>query len=318
MSMASLPDPAYAELQVTTNFSFLRGASHPGELVLTAAALGHRAIAVTDRNSLAGVVRAHQASREAGIRLVVGCRLDLDDGASVLVFPEDRAAYGRLTRLLTLGKRRAPKGQCHLGYADLVAHGKGQIIVVCPSHPSPHAGRVTSAEADFVARIAADFAGRGYLAAHHLYRGDDARRLARLALLADAAGLPLVATNDVLYHRPERRPLQDVLTCIREGCTVATAGFRLAANAERHLKTPEEMLRLFRGYEEAVARSLEIVGRCHFSLDELRYEYPDETDEDGRTPQQRLAELAWAGARERFHLLRHPRESGGPGPPFGP
>src|SRR5262249_13303497 len=251
-SMASFPEsiPPYAELQVTTNFSFLRGAAHPDELVLTAAALGHQAIAITDRNSFAGIVRAHHAAKVVGIRLVVGCRLDLRDGTSLLAFPEDRAAYGRLTRLLTLGKRRAPKGECRLGYADLLAHGMGQIVVILPSEAEGFAAAA--------ARIAGDFAGSAYLAAHCLYRGDDARRLARLRVLAESAGLPLVAANDVLYHRPERRPLQDVLTCIRAGCTVAAAGFRLAANAERHLKAPREMLRLFRGHEAALARSLEI------------------------------------------------------------
>src|SRR6516164_8753651 len=278
----------YAELQVTTNFSFLRGAAHPDELVVTAAALGHRAIAITDRNSLAGIVRAHHAAKQVGLRLVVGCRLDLRDGASLLAFPEDRAAYGRLTRLLTSGKRRAPKGECHLDYADVVANGDGQIIVAL------------SENAEFAARVAADFRGRAYLAVHHLYRGDDAQRLARLAALGEATGLPLVATNDVLYHHPERRPLQDVLTCIREGCTIADAGYRLAANAERHLKPSQEMARLFRGRLDAVERSREIVERCRFSLDELRYEYPEEPAPKGRTPQQRLAGLAWKGAAERF------------------
>ncbi|HZE46583.1 MAG TPA: error-prone DNA polymerase, partial [Xanthobacteraceae bacterium] len=282
----------YAELQVTTNFSFLRGAAHPDELVVTAAASGHAAIGITDHNSLAGIVRAHHAAKEVGIRLVVGCCLDLRDGTSLLTFPEDRAAYGRLARLLTLGKRRAPKGECHLDYADVVTHGDGQIVVALPPE--------TADAADFAARVAADFAGRAFLAAHHLYRGDDARRLTRLAALGEATGLPLVATNDVLYHLPERRPLQDVLTCIREGCTIGEAGYRLAANAERHLKTPQEMARLFRGREDAVQRSLEIVERCRFSLDELRYEYPEEAIPDGPTPQQRLIELAWQGAAERF------------------
>src|SRR4029077_14378182 len=230
--------------------------------------------------------------KEVGIRLVVGCRLDLSDGMSLLAFPEDRAAYGRLTRLLTLGKRRAPKGECHLDYADVVAHGAGQIVVVLPSEAADIG--------DFAARVAADFKGRAYPAAHHLYRGDDARRLARLAALSEATGLPLVATNDVLYHLPERRLLQDVLTCIREGCTISEAGYRLGANAERRLKPPQEMARLFRGREDAVARSVEIVERCRFNLDELRYEYPEEPVPEGQTPQQRLAELAWQGAVERF------------------
>src|ERR1700730_7703212 len=302
LSMASFPEraPRYAELQVTTNFSFLRGAAHPDELVVTAAASGHAAIGVTDHNSLAGIVRAHHAAKEVGIRLVVGCCLDLRDGTSLLTFPEDRAAYGRLARLLTLGKRRAPKGECHLDYADVVTHGDGQIVVALPPQ--------TADAADFAARVAADFEGRAYLAAHHLYRGDDARRLARLAALGEATGLPFVATNDALYHLPERRPLQDVLTCIREGCTIGEAGYRLAANAERHLKTPQEMARLFRGREDAVERSLEIVERCRFSLDELRYEYPEEAIPDGPTPQQRLVELTWKGAAKRF--------SKSPSPPF--
>jgi error-prone DNA polymerase len=299
--MASFPEPAprYAELQVTTNFSFLRGASHPDELVLTAAALGHQAIAITDRNSFAGIVRAHHAAKQVGIRLVVGCRLDLRDGTSLLAYPEDRAAYGRLTRLLTLGKRRAPKGECHLDYADVVAHGEGQIVVVLSFETA--------------ARVAVDFRGCAYLGAHRLYRGDDMRRLARLTTLSEATGLPLVAINDVLYHVPERRPLQDVLTCIRQGCTITEAGYRLAANAERHLKPPQEMARLFRRHEDAVERSLEIVERCRFNLDELRYEYPEEPVPEGMTPQQRLVELTWQGAAERFHSSVAPAEAGAQG-----
>src|SRR5215471_9924766 len=292
------PAPAYAELQVTSNFSFLRGASHPDELVVAAAALGHDAIAITDRNSFAGIVRAHQAAKTVGIRLVIGVRLDLVDGTSLLAYPEDRASYGRLTRLLTLGKRRAPKGECHLDYADVVDHGTGQIVVVLP----PEAGDETAFAglAAFAARVADDFAGHAYLAAHHLYRGDDACRLAGLAAISDKTGLPLLAVNDVLYHTPERRKLQDIVTCIREHCTIAEAGFRLLANAERHPKPAREMVRLFRGYEDAVARSREIVARCRFSLDELQYEYPEEPVPEGTTPQQRLAELAWAGAAGRF------------------
>src|SRR5947207_194201 len=294
------PDPisGYAELQVASNFSFLRGASHPDELVVTAAALGHAAIAITDRNSFAGIVRAHHAAKTIGIRLVIGCRLDLRDGTSLLAFPEDRAAYGRLTRLLTLGKRRAPKGECHLDYADVVAHGEGQILVVLPHEDGDTAE--FAAHLLFAGQVAADFRGRAYLAAHYLYRGDDARRLARLAVIAEETGLPLLATNDVHYHVPERRPLQDVVTCIREHCTITEAGFRLAAHAERHLKPASEMARLFRGYEAALTRSLEIVARCRFGLDELQYEYPEEPVPPGFTPQQWLTELAWRGAREKF------------------
>src|SRR5207237_1161615 len=297
------PAPAYAELQVASTLSFRRGAAHPDELVVTAAALGHAAIAITDRNSFAGIVRAHHAAKTIGIRLVVGCRLDLRDGTSLLAFPEDRAAYGRLTRLLTLGKRLAPKGECQLDYADLVAHGEGQILIVLP----PAEGDVAefAAHLSFARQVAADFRGRAYLAAHHLGRGDCANRLARLADIAAMTGLPLVATNDVHYHEPERRPLQDVLTCIREHCTIAEAGFRLAANAERHLKPPAEMARLFRGYEDALARSLEIVERCRFSLEELKYEYPEEPVPDGMTPQQRLAALViCAFARSRGILCQ--------------
>ncbi|MFI4949168.1 MAG: PHP domain-containing protein, partial [Alphaproteobacteria bacterium] len=294
------PEPAggYAELQVTSNFTFLRGGSHPDELVRQAALLGLTAIAITDRNSLAGIVRAHQAAKEAGIRLVVGVRLDLRDGTSLLTYPEDRAAYGRLTTLLTLGKRRASKGECHLDYADVVAHGEGQVVALLPPD---NAGRISlAAHREITARVAEDFPGRAYLAAHHLYRGDDARRLARLAAIARETGLRLLATGDVLYHAPERRPLQDMLTCIREHCTIATAGFRLAANAERHLKPANEMARLFRGHENALASSLEIVERCRFSLDELRYEYPEEPVPEGTTPQSRLAQLAWDGAAAKF------------------
>jgi error-prone DNA polymerase len=290
--------PQYAELQIASNFTFLRGGSHPDELVRQAAALGLAAVAITDRNSVAGIVRAHQAAKDAGIRLVIGVRLDLRDGTSLLAYPKDRAAYGRLTSLLTLGKRRAPKGECHLEYADVVAHGEGLVVALLPPDNADRVSLVAHRVA--AARVAKDFAGRAYLAAHHLYRGDDARRLARLAAIARETRLSLLATGDVLYHAPERRPLQDVLTCIREHCTIATAGFRLAANAERHLKPAREMARLFRGHEEALAASLEITRRCRFSLDELRYEYPEVPVPPGMTPQSRLAQLAWDGAAKRY------------------
>jgi len=283
----------YAELQVTSNFSFLRGASHPPELVLRAMELGLGAVAITDRNTLAGVVRAHSAAQELRFPLVIGCRLDLEDAPSLLCYPTDRAAYGRLARLLTLGKRRAEKGQCRLAYADVVEYGEGQLLLALPPENE-------TSFAAFLAKLADDFAGRAYLAAQMLYRGDDGKRLHRLAMLAERARLPLVATNDVLYHTAERRQLQDVVTCIREGCTVAAAGYRLEAHAERHLKPPAEMARLFRDRPDAVARTLEIAERCRFSLDELRYDYPDETGDDGTPAQQKLEHLAREGAMRRY------------------
>ena len=285
----------YAELQVTTNYSFLRGASHPDELMLTAAALGMDAIAVTDRNSLAGVVRAHVAAKQAGIRLVVGARLDLTDGPSLLCFPTDRAAYGRLSRLLTLGKRRAPKGECELALEDVFNHGDGQILVVLP----PDTVEDEEFEADLL-RIGARCPERAYLAAHFLYTGNDRHRIGALAELAGRCGTPLVATNDVHAHTAARRPLQDVLTCIRAGCAIHDAGYRLHANAERHLKPGPEMARLFRGWERAVERSAEIAARCCFNLDELRYEYPDELKGRSATPQQELVRLTWQGATRRY------------------
>ncbi len=249
---------AYAELQVTSNFSFLRGGSHPEELVLRAAGLGHPAIALTDRNSLAGVVRAHVAAKEAGIRFVVGARLDLaprdkTPARSLLCFPSDRTAYGRLSQLISLGQRRTTKGQCELFLDDVLAYGEGQILVALPPD------RPDDGFAAFLATVRRHAVT--YLAARHRFQGDDRARIDALAALAASTGTPLVATNDVLYHSSGRRPLQDVLTCIREHCTIDQAGFRLAANAERHLKPAAEMARLFRDHPDAPARTLEIAGR---------------------------------------------------------
>jgi error-prone DNA polymerase len=285
---------AYAELQVTSNFSFLRGASSAEELVERAAALGHAAIAITDRNSFAGIVRAHTAAKRLDLRLVVGVRLDFQDAPSLLVYPVDRAAYGRLTTLLTLGKRRAKKGECHLTRADFLAHATGQLAVALPPE------ELDAAFEAHLRTLKAALGDRLYLAAQHLYLGDDGLRLARLAELGERAGIPLVATNDVHAHGPGRRALQDVLTCIREKCTIDTAGFRLSANAERHLKSPAEMARLFRQHPEAVARTLEIVARARFSLDDLRYEYPVDPCPEGLTPQQYLVREAEAGAARRY------------------
>jgi error-prone DNA polymerase len=283
----------YAELEVATNFSFLRGGSHAEELVATARALGLDAIAITDRNTLAGVVRAHLAAKEAGIRLVVGARLDLQDAPDLLAYPTGRAAYGRLCRLLTLGQRRAKKGDCTLYLEDVADHAEGLIFIALP----PDA--LDAFEPELI-RLKETLPASLYLAARHLYRGDDRARIEALAQLAARATTPLVATNAMLYHAPHRRPLQDVLTCIREKCTIDTAGFRLEANAERYVKRPGEMARLFAGHENALECGIEIAEACRFSLDELRYEYPDEPVPHGKTPQSHLEDITWEGAHWRF------------------
>lgn len=281
---------AYVELQVTSNFSFLEGGSHAKELVDRAVALGHPAIAITDRNSLAGIVRAYKACIGQPIDLIVGCRLDFQDGRSLLCFPQDRAAYGRLCELLTLGRRRAPKGECHLSYDDFLAHGEGQIAVALAS------AEIEPDFSRFLSRLCQDFPQRAYLALTHLYQGQDSGRLHDLSRLAAEAGLPIVATNDVLYHIPARKMLQDVLTCIRHGCTIEEAGFQLSANGERHLKPAEEMQRLFRDHPEAIANTRRIADACRFKLDELKDEYPDEVVGPGETAQQTLERLTFDGA----------------------
>jgi len=280
---------AYAELQVTSNYSFLRGASHIEELFAQASMFGLSALGITDRNSLAGIVRAHQRAGDTGVRLVVGCRLDLTDFPPVLVYPTDRAAYARLCRLLTIGKRRAGKGACTLAWDDLAAHADGMVAVLLADAPDDTTGATLT-------RLCTGFPDRAYLALTLRRRPNDAVRLQRLADLGAAARIPTVVTGDVLYHAPRRRILQDVLTCIRHGCTIDDAGFRRERSADRHLKAPEEIARLFARHPDAVARTLEITDRCRFSLDELRYQYPTEVRVPGQTPQQGLETLTWDGA----------------------
>jgi error-prone DNA polymerase len=280
---------AYAELQTTTNYSFLRGASHIEELFAQAAMLGLPALGITDRNSLAGIVRAHQRAQEANVRLVIGCRLDLTDGTSVLTYPTDRPAYSRLCRLLSIGKSRAGKGACHLDWDDLTNHADG-LIAILSTPPTP----------EKLQRLKADFPARAYVALTLQRRPNDAVRLQQIADLARQARLPTVVTGDVLYHVPQRRILQDVLTCIREGCTIDDAGFRRERSADRHLKSPTEMARLFAQHPDAVARTQEIADRCRFSLDELRYQYPHEVRFPGLTAQQTLEQLTHEGAKQRY------------------
>ena len=290
----------YVELQVTTNFTFLRGASHPEELVEQAVALGYKEIAITDRNSFAGIVRAHATAKKSGIRIIVGCRLDLADGLSLLAFPVNKSAYSKLCNLLTLGNRRAEKGKCHLYKADVFQYAGNIKFVVLPPGKLNELFEFDHSLENSLLEYQLAFGIDLYLSASRQYMGDDSKYLYRLSQLSSQTGIPLVATNDVHYHEPSRRQLQDILTCIREKCTIYTAGFRLHPNAERFLKPGDEMNRLFRQYPGAIQRAREVADSCTFSLDELRYEYPEEITSNGRTPQQELTMLAWKGADERF------------------
>ncbi|MEQ1931286.1 MAG: error-prone DNA polymerase [Parvularculaceae bacterium] len=284
----------YAELAALSNFSFLKGASHPDEIVLTAARLGHRGVAVADENTLAGIVRGHSAAKKANIRYVVAARLKFICGApDLLVYPSERAAYGRLCRLLTRGKRAAAKGDCALTLEDAIEFGDGQLFAAAPGDAA-HPGAVLALE-----KLKSAFPKSLWLAASPAFAGEDRARLNRLARQAEKTQAPLLATNNVLYHDPLRRPLQDILHCIRTHVTLDEAGRALEANAERHLKAPEEMARLFADHPYAIEETTRLLDRARFSLDELRYEYPDEA-RDGRTPQEELELIAAAGARERY------------------
>ena len=307
---------AFAELAVTTNFSFLRGGSHPEELVRQAAELKLAGIAVADRNTLAGVVRGHVMAKELGFRYAVGCRLVFRDGTpNIFAWPTDRAAYGRLCRLLTLGNRRAEKGECHLDLADLLEWGTGLMLGVVPRampgkvDPTFPSGIATNQRSFTrpddrletpLAKLRDTFPDAVRLMLTRPHGSGDHRRMALIAETGRRFGLPLLATNDVLYHVPERRPLQDVLTSIREKKTLLTAGRLLEANAERHLKGTAEMARLFRDFPEAVAESRAVLERLGFSLDDLRYQYPDEPTDDAASPQEALERLTGIGARERY------------------
>jgi error-prone DNA polymerase len=332
----------YAEIGVTTNFSFLRGASHPKEMVAQAMGYGYAAIGIADRNTLAGVVRAYSALNEicektnAPIpKLLTGSRLVFVDGTpDILAYPIDRVAYGRLCRLLSDGKLRAPKGECLLTLDDLLKWQEGLLLVVIPPHPQrantsiglqetvwnedlageeggpglipmeKFEARIRAAPEDIgallktLSNIAPD---RIWLGAVQPMFGDDKRRLRLWQNVAERAGVPLIATNDVLYHCHERRALQDVVTCIREHVTLNEAGRLLEANAERHLKPAEEMAELFREVPQAIAETVRFAGRIKFSLDQLKYNYPDEPVPKGKTAQQHLEDLSWQGAAWRYN-----------------
>jgi error-prone DNA polymerase len=285
----------YAELVAASNFSFLRGASSPGELAAAAQVLGYKALAICDRNTVAGVVRGHKPAKQLGLHYIPGCRLVLQEGLEIACLPTDRDAWRRLCRLLTTGNRRAPKAQCFLWLDDLIRYGEGQILILLPPAEEP---KPNFAEAAW--DLASRFPGHVYIGAALGYDGQDGRRLARLATLGEETGAPMVAVGDCLYHVASRKPLQDVVTCIREGCTIAEAGYRLQRNAERHLKHPAEIARLHPGYEDAVARTVKIAERCRFSLDDLKYEYPDEPYEPFASPQEALVHHTMEGMRNRY------------------
>ena len=280
---------AFAELAARSNFSFLDGASHPEELVQTAQALGLAGLGICDLNSLAGVVRGHVAAKAAGLAFRVGCRLQLDDGSEWLAWPGSRAAYGRLTALLSRGRMHAPKGECRISRAAMLAAAEGWVLAAIPP------ARADAAWAAQLRRDAAALRDRLalplLLAASCTFRGADRHRLDVLAGLAAATGTRLLATGDVRYHHPDRRRLADVLTAIRLRTTVDALGYAAEANAERHLKPAAEMARLFADHPEALANSLAALeASAGFSLDQLRYEYPDEVLEPGRSPQETLAD----------------------------
>src|SRR5436190_5063875 len=276
----------YTELQVTTNFTFLRGASHPEELVEQAAIYGYDKIAITDRNTFSGIVRAYAATKKKQIKIIPACRLDLLDGQSLLAYPTDKDAYSSLCHLLTTGNLRAEKGECHLYKADVYAHAKGIKFVVLPPDTLDQSFNFDSSFEIVLKEYREAFGENLYIAATRRYQGDDNKYLYRLAQLSSGLDIPMLATNDVHYHEPNRRQLQDILTCIREKCTIYNAGYRLHPNAERYLKSKEEMLRLFTHYPDAIAGTQQIATACKFSMDELKYEYPEELTTGGRTPQQ--------------------------------
>lgn len=299
---ASVPQAAvpYAELLAATNFSFLRGASHPFEMVGQAAGLGLTGIGICDRNSLSGVVRAYAAARDLareypGFKLVVGARLVFDDGTpDIAAYPTNRAAYGRLCALLTLGNRRAPKGECHLKVADLEAHLEGQLLIVIPREDRQEEDGAVAA---WLSKAAP---GRVWLAATFRYTGNDAARLNHLARTAKTAEVPLLATIEPLYHEKRRGIVQDVVTCIREGVRIDEAGFLLAPHHSRYIHHPLEIADIFRDHTKAIAETNRFLSRISFTLDQLRYIYPEETVGNGETAQQTLERLSHEGARSRY------------------
>ena len=293
------PPAPFVELGVTSCFSFLHGASDAVDLVRTAAMQGHDALGIADLNTMAGVVRLHTEALKAGVRPIIGCRLRLVTGEEFLAYPRNRAGYGRLCTLLSKGKMQdvdggwQAKGACDITLADLATHAEGvHLIALPPVDLDPFAKGF--------ARLTKALPTLRHIAASYLYRGDDRARINRLDALARAHGLSIIATNDVHYHAPDRRPLQDVMTCILHKTTITRAGFLLDANAERYLKSPAQMAVLFAPWPHAISATREVADACRFDLRELSYEYPQETIPLGKTPQKHLEDLTWQGVAERY------------------
>ncbi len=297
----------YAELHCRTNFSFLEGASHADELVATAQSLGYRALAITDRNSLAGVVRAHVAAKKAGLKLLIGAEIVSSDGPTMVLLATDRAAYGRLSQLITIGRRRAPKGECRLTFADIVEHNEGLLCCVPISTESQQryartfqTGVRSEIAEEQLTRCRSVFDDRCYALAELHLGPNDRAKLHRWVEICDRLNVPLAVANDVHYHATQRRPLHDVVTAIRCNATLQSLGHELHPNGERFLKPTSDLLRLFEDRAELLQRTVEIADRCTFSLDELRYEYPEELVPDGITSSEHLADLTWRGAEKRY------------------
>ena len=346
----TLPPPedraGFVELGLVSCFSFLRGASDAVDLATTARALGYDALGIADANTMAGVVRLHSEAKALGLNPVIGCRIETVEGLEFLAYPADRAAYGRLCRLISAGRMGKldgewqDKGLCDISLTMLAGHAEGVHLVLVPpanlaaeftiavesnviplplaggargglvtagldNRPSPdpsrkREGRLTAPLPDLLPHLTAQLPTLGHLAASYLYSGDDLTRIARLDTLAREHGLTILATNLPLYHVPQRRPLHDVMTAIRHKTTVAAAGYLLRANAERHLKGPEEMARLFRRWPHALQAARDLADACAFSLEELRYEYPREEYPDGLDAQAYLDRLTWQGAAQHY------------------
>ncbi len=333
------PRAPFVELGIVSCFSFLRGASDAVDLVTAARALGYDALGIADGNSMAGVVRLHTEAKTLKLHPLIGCRIETVEGLSFLAYPTTRAAYGRLCRLISAGRMATltgewqEKGACEISLAMLAQHASGagegavQLVLLPPSDleaaftievpsnviplpvrgedgeggpPAPNTLQRTLPFTQVLPHLAALLPSLRHLAANYLYTGDDIARIDRLDALARASGLGLLATNDVHYHAPDRRPLQDVMTAIRHKTTVAAAGHLLHANAERHLKSPAEMVRLFARWPHAIAAARAVADACRFSLDELAYEYPQEITPTGISPQEHLTRQTWQGANERY------------------